>query len=388
MNNNLKIAIYSGVIPSSTFIERLIHGLNASNTCKIYLFGKIKKNSNYGANSIVAGYQNTKWHKTIYLLKYSILLFIFRRKDKQKLDAIVKSKKGNALLDKIKFYPVLWYKPDIFHLQWAKGIKDWLWVQDFGIKLVLSLRGSQINHSPIADKKLAAMYAENFPKVDGFHAVSNAIALEAENYAAQSEKISVVYSGLNIECSKDDIKKENSIFEMISIGRPHWIKGYTYALDACKILKDNGHKFKYTIVGALGNIELAYQIEDLNLQDEVILLGHQPFHVVKNLIQTSNVLILPSLKEGIANVVLEAMSLNTLVITTDCGGMTEVIVNAYNGFVVPVRNSEIMAKKLIDIIEMPKSEVKKITTRALKTVKEHHNEAQMLIGMMKLYEDL
>ena len=388
MSNKLKIAIYSGVIPTSTFIERLIHGLASSNACEIYLFGAIQKDINYNLNVKVAGYKNVKWHKTFQLIKFSVLLFLFRRKDKKKLDAILKFQKRNSLLDKVKFYPVLWHKPDIFHLQWAKGLKDWIWVKEFGIKLVLSLRGSQINHSPIADNGLAELYKDNFPKVDAFHAVSKAIGLEAEKYAAQREKIKVVYSGLDLDCVKNEVEKQDSLFKMLSIGRPHWVKGYTYALDACKILKDKGIKFKYTIIGAAGNIELAYQIKDLNLQDEVVLLNRKPFNDVKAMIQESILLVLPSLKEGLANVVLEAMSLNTLVLTTDCGGMTEVIEDNHNGFVVPIRNSEKMAMKMMEISKMPNSDIIAITQNAVKTVKTQHNEQQLITGMLRLYQNL
>ena len=78
----------------------------------------------------------------------------------------------------------------------------WLAILALGIKLVLSLRGAHINYSPIADLKLADMYRKNFPKVDAFHAVSKAIALEAQKYGAQKSNISVVYSGLDLDVNK------------------------------------------------------------------------------------------------------------------------------------------------------------------------------------------
>ncbi len=388
MRDKLKIAIYSGVIPSSTFIERLINGLASKHACEIYLFGIVKNKSDYHANVTIAGFKNKKWYKIIHLIRYSILLYLFRLKDKKKLDAILKSQDRNTLLDKIKFYPVLWHKPDVFHLQWAKGLKDWIWVKEFGIKLVLSLRGTQINFSPIVDSSVKAAYKTYFPKVDMFHAVSKAITLEAEKYTVKQEKIKVIYSGLHLEPLTNEIKKDDSVFNILSVGRPHSIKGYTYALDACKLLKDNGVKFKYTIIGAQGNIQLAYQIKDLGLEAEVVLSKQKPFDTVQKMMQSSNVLVLPSLTEGIANVALEAMSLQTLVLTTDCGGMTEVIQDSYNGFVVPIRNSEKLAEKLIEINTMPQNEQLKITQNALKTVKEQHNEAQMLAKMFELYKNV
>ena len=90
-------------------------------------------------------------------------------------DAIIEKKSNKTLLHKIKFYPVLYHKPDIFHLQWAKSLEDWIWLQEFGVKVILSLRGTHITISPIANETLASKYKQLFPKVDAFHAVSNSI---------------------------------------------------------------------------------------------------------------------------------------------------------------------------------------------------------------------
>ena len=46
----------------------------------------------------------------------------------------------------------------------------------------------------------------------------------------------------------------------------------------------------------------------------------------------SDCLLLPSISEGIANVVYEAMSVNLPVISSDCGGMKEIIKDGYNGY--------------------------------------------------------
>ena len=384
MKTKPKIAIYSGEIPSTTFIERLILGLS-NNGYEILLFGQIKKNITYNQSVLNKGYKSGKLQKAVYLIYYSVLLMLFRNKDKRKLDQILKSRSNVRLYDKVKCYPVLWHKPDVFHIQWAKGLEDWIWVQEFGIKIIQSLRGAHINYSPIADPVLASMYKTYFPKVDDFHAVSKAIGVEAEKYGASKEKITVVYSGLQFE-ERITRKKQNKIFQIISIGRPHWIKGYTYALDACKLLKDQGFQFHYTIVGGTGDIEFAYQVHDLDITNEVSLTNQRPFKQVQELIQEADLLVLPSVKEGIANVVLEAMSLNTMVLTTDCGGVSEVIKNGENGFIIPIRDSKKMADKIIDIANISQEKEDFITTNALKTIKKQHSEQQMVEAMIELYQ--
>lgn len=388
MSNKLKVAIYSGDIPSTTFIERLVLGL-ARNGCEVFLFGFFKNKVSHPTGVRVVGYHNTKFGKLCHLLWYSFLLTLFRYRDKKKLDRLLQDHNSNHLKFKVKAYPVLWHRPDMFHLQWAKGLKDWMWVQDFGIKLVLSLRGAHINYSPIADTELAESYTANFPKVDGFHAVSNAIASKAIHYGAPNNNISVIYSGLDMETFQV-LKSTNhaDIFQIVSVGRPHWIKGYHYALGACHILKQRGIQFNYTIVGGAGDLELLYQVRDLGLEMEVTLLPHKPYEAVKQLIKDASVLLLPSVEEGVANVVLEAMALGTLVLSTNCGGMAEVIESEVNGFLVPIRNPDAIARKLIHIMELSKIDKQHITAEALDTVNKKHQMDVMISRMIRLYRQV
>ena len=382
----LRIAIYSGEIPSTTFIERLIEGLASADNF-IYLFGVRKKKTATQKNILVVSYTHQRFVKLVHLLKYSVLLMLFKPRDKRKLDCILQTRSKNNLYSKVKYYPVLWHRPDIFHIQWAKALEDWMWVQEFGIKLVLSLRGAHINYSPIANPDLAAMYQRYFPQVDGFHAVSQAMTNEAVSYGAASERIKVVYSGLGLEMIKNT-KRTDGIIQILSVGRPHWIKGYHYALDAMSLLKSEGVAFEYHIIGGGDSEELLYQVGDLELEQEVTLLGALPFKEVQKRVQMADVLLLSSVEEGIANVVLEAMQLGTLVLSTECGGMREVITDGTNGFLVPIRNPRKIADALKDILELSQMEKDVIIESAKNTISQRYSEAQMVAGMMGLYEEV
>src|SRR5690606_38013351 len=101
----------------------------------------IKQKTTYGNQVQVFGYKNTKGSKLWVLFSYSCLLLLFKHSQKKRLDTILKKANKNSFYSKVKCYPVLWHQPDVFHVQWAKGLDEWMWVQAFGIKLVLSLRG-------------------------------------------------------------------------------------------------------------------------------------------------------------------------------------------------------------------------------------------------------
>lgn len=390
MKQRKKIAIYSGDIPSTTFIERLIQGI-ATSQYQIMLFGFIKSSPPvYNNNVRIIGYLNSRIYKGLHLLKYTLLLTLFRYQQKIKLDKILKEMSKDSSRHKVKFYPVLWHKPDIFHIQWAKSLEEWMWVKKFGIKLVLSLRGAHINYSPIADEKLAHTYRDLFPQVDQFHAVSKAIGEEAQKYGANSDQIKVVYSGLDLNRTSHNMEQvdKSDHFQIISVGRSHWVKGYSYALDACRLLKLANFKFNYTIIGASDDLELLYQINDMNLKEEVHVKKTVSFENVKAHIQDSDLLFLPSLKEGLANVVLEAMSLRTIVLSTDCGGMHEVITPGENGFLTLIRDPEHMAKQIIEIASLDDDKKSSIQNRAEDYVKAHHSNESMVKGIQELYDSL
>lgn len=383
-----KIAIFSGEIPPPTFINRLINGL-AAQMVEILLVGHLKKKVSYAfANIKIVGYSG-KISKLWIFLKYTVLLTLYKSKDKKKLDDWIAENAPNQRLAKVRFYPVLYQQPAIFHLQWVKSIGDWIWVRDFNIKLVVSLRGSHVNYTPICEPKFAKIYQEYFPQVDGFHGVSANIILEASKYKANTKNANVVYSGLNLEkFIFESNKNKTKPLQIISVGRSHWVKGYRFALDAMRVLKEMNIEFSYTIIGVEEEEELLFQRAQLDLKNEVVFEKTLPFQVVLERIKAANILLLPSLEEGIANVVLEAMALGTLVVSTNCGGMNEVIQNQENGFLVPTRNPHAMAEAIATIEALTSKEYQDIAKKARKKIEENHTEAQMIDGMLTLYKQV
>lgn len=382
---NKTIAIYSGEIPSTTFIERLVTGL-ASTGNTIYLFGKQKKKVVYPKNIEKFTHSN-KFNKFTTLLKYTILLFVFKSKEKRKLDVIIANQKGNKKIKQLKYYPVLYHQPDIFHLQWAKSIDDWLWVKEFGIRFILSLRGTHISISPIADATLSEKYKANFCKVDGFHAVSKAILEQAKIYEPNLKNTTVIYSGLDLEKLLYKPKTTiNTELKVLSIGRSHWLKGYNYALDAFALLKQENIKFHYTIIGIDNEEELIFQRNQLNLEEEVTFQKSVSFQKIITEMHEADIVLLPSVEEGIANVVLEAMALGTLVVSTDCGGMKEVVKDKENGFIVPTRNARAIADAILKVKDLSITAYDEMTKKARLTIENHHSKKDMIANFNSFYD--
>lgn len=390
----MTIAIYSGTIPSTTFIENLIEGL-ADSGLKIILFGKKTGRVNYRGNVKVIETPENVGALVLFVLKEYLKLFFRDRKLFIKTAGLLKKKSGSLkkqFKDAGVLLPIANNQPDIFHIQWAKTIDRYPEIfKLLKCRFVLSLRGAHINYSPVHNTKLAESYKKFFPLIDSFHAVSKAIAEESTRYGADPRKIKVIYSSV-----RDDLLNENNlaaddseILKIISIGRFHWKKGYHYALDAMNILKEKKIRFDYTIV-AHGVIpeEILFLIDEYDLSNEVKIIPGLKHDTLVKTLQQSHLLLLPSVEEGIANVVLEAMSLGIPVITTDCGGMSEVIIEKSNGYIVPVRNPAKIASRIIEFIASGKSEKEIITAGALQTIRNNFSRARQIDEFKELYNSL
>ena len=377
----MKIGIYAGTIPPPVFINNLVNGL-ANKNDTVILYGKVTERNYKFSNPAIVQRRipSTKLGVILYSI-YALPKLIVTQP--QLYLTIVKILRRNStnwiqfLKRSCRVLPPFLDNLDIFHIQWAKTLVQYPeFIEKLTCPVVLSLRGAHINYSPLSDKVLAQKYMKYFPMVAGFHAVSNAIAKEVEKYTADPGKITVIHPAvkrklINHEQTKKTIESEKII--IISVGRCHWKKGYTFALDAMALLKKKDVQFHYTIIAAGRDHEhISYQIQDLGLSEYVSFINGLSHEEALNQLSKSDIFLLPSLEEGISNAVLEAMALGIPVISTDCGGMGEVIRNGKNSFLVPVRDAESMAKTIRNFIDLDEMEKNNIIFNARETIRQNH----------------
>lgn len=383
----LKIIIFDGSFKTTAFINRLIQGL-VNHDVEVYVLGfndeineKLKGVHYVGLGSsqsrIKFAWTSLKWG-----LKHGNLLKVIRLLTKEKKSEL-KRQNLSVALEQIQ--------PDLIHVQWVSNISLFeaqLNKKEF--KFILSQRGFQTNVRPFVNQKNFDYLQKWLPGFDGFHSVSKAISRVGDEIYSSQDKIDlVVYTGLDL--SRFNFQSEvvkNETLQLISVGRSHWIKGYDYAIKACSILHQKGIDFKYTIVGASGDEELLFLIDDMGLKDKVILTPKLPQTKVFKLMIASDIFVLPSLEEGIANVAVEAMALGTPVISTDCGGMEELITHEKEGWIIPKRDKDALAEQIINFSNLEEDEINNIKVSARQKVETQHNEQQMVNCMLNLYQDL
>jgi colanic acid/amylovoran biosynthesis glycosyltransferase len=150
-------------------------------------------------------------------------------------------------------------------------------------------------------------------------------------------------------------------------------------------LKVQGFQFHYQIIGGENDQELLFLIEDLGLTSDVELLPKLPQQKVFELMSSTDVFLLPSIEEGIANVAVEAMALGCPVISTNCGGMKELIGHQKEGWIVPVYDYKAMAAQILEFCQLDSEYIQSIKHAARLKIEQQHTEMKMVEGMMRLY---
>jgi colanic acid/amylovoran biosynthesis glycosyltransferase len=217
--------------------------------------------------------------------------------------------------------------------------------------------------------------------------VSQAISKEGDKIYKSPNKIDhVVYTGLNLSRFEfNSLAVQNEVLEIISVGRPHWKKGYDISIKAMAEIKVQGLQFRYQIVGGEDDKELLFLIEDFGLTSDVELLPQLPQQDVFGLMSSADVFLLPSIEEGIANVAVESMALGCPVISTNCGGMEELIRHQKEGWIVPVYEEEALAAQILEFSQLDSEYIQSIKHAARLKVEQQHTEMKMVEGMMGLY---
>lgn len=134
----------------------------------------------------------------------------------------------------------------------------------------------------------------------------------------------------------------------ISGGRFSLEKGQRFLVDAVAIALRDNTRLRFIMFGDGPDYEaIQAQIETLDLRDCVICPGFE-----KNLIgclKGADLLVNPSLSEGLPNIVLEAMAVRIPCIATAVGGVGEIIEHNSNGLLTPSKSSEKLAEAILKI---------------------------------------
>lgn len=188
-----------------------------------------------------------------------------------------------------------------------------------------------------------------------------------------------IYHGLDAELFSDDgLDREGAQAPMIlSVGRLREKKGFPILLAACHLLKIAGRRFRCVIAG-YGPLqdELERQIEKFGLQGNVALTGMLTQDEVIALYKRATLFVLPCQitedgdRDGIPNVLIEAMAMELPVVTTRVAGIPELVDHERNGLLVQSEDPVSLTAAITRLLDRPHLR-SDLGTRARRTVLQH-----------------
>lgn len=141
---------------------------------------------------------------------------------------------------------------------------------------------------------------------------------------------------------------------VLFVGRLLEQKGVYEYLEAARIVKQ-GRDVCFQVAGGLdfGNPSSVTEkeLEDWRKEGAVDLLGH--VDRVDEVIALSDVVVLPSYREGTPRVLLEAAAMGKPLVATDVPGCREVVRDGFNGLLVPLRDAHALAGAIVKILDSP-----------------------------------
>jgi glycosyltransferase involved in cell wall biosynthesis len=125
-------------------------------------------------------------------------------------------------------------------------------------------------------------------------------------------------------------------------------------IEAISIFKKDVSDFICYLVGD-GKLqtEIQQRVDQLDLTENIKLLGFQTHERVSELLDRSDILVLPSLSEGIPVAVMEAMASGLPVIATNVTGVPELVEDGVTGLLVPSKNSSALSEAILKLVRSP-----------------------------------
>lgn len=208
------------------------------------------------------------------------------------------------------------------------------------------------------------------------------------------EKIKVIYNG--IDTGKPFFSREDALsrLELPARGRTVGFvghlteqKGVTHLLEAWRSVRARHADVRLIVIGdGPERKALQKQAHLLEISDSAVFLGHKSD--AWQYMKIFDVFVLPSLWEGMPNVLLEAMLAEVVVVSSDVGGVRELIKDGETGFLAESGSAISLIEKIDLALGFSEGEKQKIGQNAAKRIKEKFSIEEMIKSFEYLYEDI
>jgi glycosyltransferase involved in cell wall biosynthesis len=176
--------------------------------------------------------------------------------------------------------------------------------------------------------------------------------------------------------------------QLVCVGRLSEQKGQLLILQAVARLRGAGEAVQLVMAGD-GPLRqsLEQYIRDNGLAEIVRVTGWVSGAQVRQLIQDSRAVVLPSFAEGLPVVIMEALALRRPVIATYIAGIPELVRPGENGWLVPAGNVDALVSGLKSVLDASPAQLEAMGQAGAEAVRQMHNidiEARKLAQLFRM----
>ncbi len=214
--------------------------------------------------------------------------------------------------------------------------------------------------------------------------------LLGEYYEVPDRRLKLVHNGIEIDrfldtekCQNLPIQKDEIVITCIAELHPR--KGHKFLLRAFKKLQEEVPHIKSALIlVGQGPIEKELK-EEYSDKNNIHFLGWR--NDIPQILRSSDIFVLPSLKEAFGLVILEAMASEVPVIATNTGGAVDIIKDGKTGYLVPPSSSEKITEA-IRLILQNADQKRDIIASALENVKQNFTAERMTQNTIEVYDKI
>jgi len=267
-------------------------------------------------------------------------------------------------------YVYLKTSPQLIHAHWAipQGFVASLIKNILRIPLVTSIHGSDIFIFKKGSLRSLITYTTKSSNIVTLNSSASFNALSSIDIVSKKE---IIPMGIDTRRFSPDKKNHALKVELhidgpffLAIGRLVELKGFNFIIDAMKDIIQDYLNAKLVIIGdGPERKNLENQAKKLNIQNNVLFLGNLQNSELPKYYATADIFIGPSITtrdgatEAFGIVFIEALSSGTPVISTDVGGIPDIIKDNVTGIVVPQKDSKsiyLAVKKILSDSDLRK----------------------------------
>jgi teichuronic acid biosynthesis glycosyltransferase TuaC len=243
------------------------------------------------------------------------------------------------------------------HYFYPDGVAAVLLGRSLGKPVVITARGTDISLVP--HYRLARRWIRwAAQRADGIVAVSDALRTRLIELGVPGNRIEVLRNGVDLElfvprdrgAARRQLSLNPSRPVLASVGRLIQLKGHDLAIRAAALLPE----VTLLIVGeGPEDVALRRLAERTGTASRVHFLGSMPARRLTEVYNAADVVVLASTREGLPNVLLEALACGTPVVATAVWGTPEIVTTPSAGRLFQERSPEALARAIGDLLADP-----------------------------------